>query len=198
MEASSNFEKYTTKNPMLKRLNRGFLGSLLMLADQAKPNNVLDAGCGEGFVVEHLRKNLDCDLMGLDIEQKALKVATQKNPNTTFKEASVYEIPFESNSFDLVILSEVLEHLDHPEKALEEIKRVSNKYILISVPHEPVWRAGNMARLKYLGSFGNTPGHINHWTRRAFVGLISSHFDIIELKSPLPWTIALCGIKDLN
>ncbi len=196
MEASSNFQKYDTKNPVMKYLNRGFLDSLLTFAKQAQPNNILDAGCGEGFVVEHLRKDLKSEIIGLDIESNALEVAAEKNPQAMFEAASVYEIPFENDSFDLVVLSEVLEHLEHPERALEEINRVSKKYVLISVPHEPVWRAGNMARLKYLGSFGNTPGHINHWTRRAFVGLISSYFEIIELKSPLPWTIALCNKKN--
>jgi len=195
-EKSSNYEKYTTGNPLARYLNNTFLDTLSFLAHKSGAKKVLDAGCGEGFVIEYLKKNGQAQFMGLDIEADALEVAKEKNPQVSFQQASVYQLPFEDNSFDLVILSEVLEHLEDPSKALEEIKRVSKQYALISVPHEPVWRFGNMARLKYLRSFGNTPGHINHWTRRAFIGLISSHFTIKEIKTPCPWTVALCKVKE--
>ncbi len=199
MEAgSSNYQKYTDKNPIARYLNQSFLDSLYSLTQKIGPAKVLDAGCGEGFVVERLKKDLSCDITGLDIESKALAVARKKNPSVNFHEASVYELPFEDKSFDLVILSEVLEHLETPEVALKEIGRVTKRHVLISVPHEPIWRVGNMARLKYLDSFGNTPGHINHWTRRAFVGLISTYFDVVEIKSPIPWTIILCQKKQTN
>ena len=194
----SNYAKYTDNNPIARYLNKGFLDSLFYLAQKTNPSKVLDAGCGEGFVIERLRRDLSADFIGLDIESEALKIATDKNPEVNFQEASVYQLPFADNSFDLVVLSEVLEHLDTPDIALAEIRRVTKQYTIISVPHEPIWRVGNMARLKYWRYFGNTPGHINHWTRRAFVGLISGYFDIVELKTPLPWSIALCKAKQAN
>jgi len=193
---SSNYEKYTTGNPLARYLNNTFLNTLSFLTHKTGAKKVLDAGCGEGFVIERLNKDWAAEFMGLDIEEDALKIAKEKNPQVSFQQASVYQLPFRDKSFDLVILSEVLEHLEDPAKALEEIKRVAKDYTLISVPHEPVWRFGNMARLKYLRSFGNTPGHVNHWTRRAFIGLISSHFIIKELKTPFPWTVALCRVKE--
>ncbi|TET55434.1 MAG: class I SAM-dependent methyltransferase [Actinobacteria bacterium] len=198
MEVSSNYEKYTNKNPLITRINLSFLDSISTLVQKNSPKKILDAGCGEGFVLEHLRKDVNADFIGLDIESNALDIARLKNPQIDFKHASVYEQPFEDNSFDLVILSEVLEHLEEPDKALSEVSRVTKRYALISVPQEPIWRVGNLARLKYMRSFGNTPGHINHWTRRAFVGLISNYFDVREIKSPIPWTIALCQLKEVN
>lgn len=198
MQESTNYQKYMTENPLLRYLNNSFLDNIFHLAQKTGAEKVLDAGCGEGFVIERLKKDLPAQFMGLDIEKDALNIAKGKNPQVDFKQASVYDIPFEDKSFDLVILSEVLEHLEDPTKALYEVARVAGKYVLVSVPHEPVWRVGNMARFKYLRSFGNSPGHINHWTRRAFIGLISSFFDVKEVKSPFPWTITLCRVKEVN
>lgn len=197
-EMSSNYEKYTNTNPIAGYLNRSFLDALCDLTRKTGAKKILDAGCGEGFVLERLTKDHKAEFIGVDIEPAALQVAIKKNPAIEFEHASVYELPFEDKSFDLVILSEVLEHLDDPIKALNEIRRVSSNNVIISVPHEPIWRVGNMARFKYLRAFGNTPGHINHWTRRAFVGLISGHFEINQLRSPFPWTIALCNLRDAN
>ncbi len=38
---------------------------------------------------------------------------------------------------------------------------------------------------------GNTPGHLNHWSRRSFADLLGRHGEVVELRSPLPWTMAL-------
>jgi len=63
------------------------------------------------------------------------------------------------------------------------------------VPREPIWRILNIARGKYIGDLGNTPGHVNHWSRRGFIDLLSRRFDVVEVRSPLPWTMALCRVR---
>lgn len=50
----------------------------------------------------------------------------------------------------------------------------------------------NMARGKYIGDFGNTPGHIQHWGKKHFVKFVSGQFEVVETRSPLPWTMLLC------
>ena len=54
--------------------------------------------------------------------------------------------------------------------------RVARRWLLVSVPHEPLWRALNVARGAYLRELGNTPGHLNHWTRAAFV--LAAHAEV--------------------
>lgn len=81
--------------------------------------------------------------------------------------------------------------MEEPEKALREVLRISRKYILVSVPNEPIWRVLNMARGKYLKYFGNTPGHIQHWTPWTFRNFIARHANIIAVKHPFPWTMIL-------
>ncbi len=63
---------------------------------------------------------------------------------------------------------EVLEHVPDPAAVLAEMFRVASRWVLVSVPREPLWRGLNMARGSYLRDFGNTPGHLNHWSKRSF------------------------------
>jgi len=68
----------------------------------------------------------------------------------------------------------------------------------VSVPREPLWRVLNLCRLRYLGAAGNTPGHLNHWSRPAFLAFLRSRFEVIAVRNPVPWTMALCRVKDLG
>ena len=50
----------------------------------------------------------------------------------------------------------------------------------------------NLARGKYIKDLGNTPGHLQHWSKKSFITLVEKYFTVIEVKSPLPWTMLLC------
>jgi len=96
------------------------------------PNNVktiLDLGCGDGRITNELIDQYD--VIGIDMSKEALKYVKAKKTL-----ASVNQVPFKDHSFDLVLSSEVIEHLPDKilNKAIEEIQRLSSKYILISVP----------------------------------------------------------------
>ena len=101
----------------------------------------------------------------------------------------------EQDAAPLVICCEVLEHLLDPQAGLERLALLARPWLIVSVPREPLWRAMNMARGKYLGQLGNTPGHLNHWGRGAFLSQLRERFDIVETASPVPWTMALCKVK---
>jgi 2-polyprenyl-3-methyl-5-hydroxy-6-metoxy-1,4-benzoquinol methylase len=93
-----------------------------------------------------------------------------------------------------VVCCEVLEHLDHPEKGMAELYRILKKdgVALVSVPHEPIWRVLNLARFKYVSDMGNTPGHLNHWTRSQFKDFAQKiGFTVVKDNSPFPWTMLL-------
>ena len=117
--------------------------------------------------------------------------ARARNPQNIIYKESIYSLQRESSSFDLVICLEVLEHLDDPEMALKELGRVTNKFCLLSVPNEPLWRIMNIMRVKYISNLGNTPGHINHWSRKKFLKLLSKYFKVINYKNSTPWIIVL-------
>jgi hypothetical protein len=69
--------------------------------------------------------------------------------------------------------------------------RCAKRYLLVSVPREPLWRGLNLARGAYVKQLGNTPGHLNHWSKRSFIGLLGKHGEVVEARSPFPWTMLL-------
>ena len=159
----------------------------------AIPNSIIELGCGEGYLTEYVRLLQPIStIMGVDISEDVIELAVSQYPHISFQVASVNSLPFQDNSFDLVLACELLEHLELPRSGLDEIQRICKKYILFSVPREPIWRLLNMSRLRYLKNFGNTPGHLNHWSKRQFQELLSQRFEVEQVRSPLPWTVVLC------
>jgi len=100
-------------------------------------------------------------------------------------------LPFADNEFDVACAIEVLEHVPNPEHTLAEMARCAERHLLVSVPREPLWRMLNMARGAYISDLGNTPGHLNHWSKRTFVRFLSRHGEVVQARSPFPWTMLL-------
>jgi ubiquinone/menaquinone biosynthesis C-methylase UbiE len=156
----------------------------------------IEIGCGEGFSTQRLAKLLPTNVTLEASEYVAHMIpnAQKLNPGMTITEESVYELQHRADAFDLVFFLEVLEHLDFPDTGLAELKRVTKPggYLVLGVPREPIWCGLNMARGKYLKSFGNTPGHLNHWSTRGVKKFVAQHFGpVVEVKTPLPWTLLL-------
>ncbi|MHA7059938.1 class I SAM-dependent methyltransferase [Aquimarina sp. M1] len=184
--------KYKDENFISKYLVDSYFKSVQKLL--GKINNVNSAheiGCGEGRSTVRLSKMIS-NLTASEYVEGLVVKAKSNNPNLNIFQESVYELKYDTASIDLVFLLEVLEHLDYPETAIEEIKRISKKYLILGVPREPLWRFLNMCRFKYLKDFGNTPGHLNHWSKKSIVKLVEKEFGkVIAVESPIPWTIVL-------
>lgn len=156
----------------------------------------IEIGCGEGLSTQKLVKMLPKDfiLSASEYVKHQIKDAKANNPGIKITEESIYDLQHKDNTFDIVFLLEVLEHLDYPDKALEEVKRVVKPggHVIIGVPREPLWRALNMARAKYIKNFGNTPGHLNHWSTTSLVRHTQKNFGpVVAKKTPLPWSLVL-------
>jgi hypothetical protein len=91
----------------------------------------------------------------------------------------------------LVVCCEVLEHLERPAAGVAELARVARRHVLLSTPWEPVWRVMNMARGRYWRALGNTPGHIQHFSRRGLRSLADTRLRVSATRTPLPWTVLL-------
>jgi 2-polyprenyl-3-methyl-5-hydroxy-6-metoxy-1,4-benzoquinol methylase len=190
------YDKYGSRNPIVKWLMRGFEGALSELVAQAAPASIHEVGCGEGYwVLRWNRSGLDArgsDFSGKAIELARLNAAQQGVAAERFAVRSVYELEPGRDGADLVVCCEVLEHLERPEEALRRLQGVVSRHLIVSVPREPIWRVLNLARAKYIGSLGNTPGHLQHWSTRAFTQLVARYFEVVAVRTPLPWTMALC------
>lgn len=193
--AGNLYNKYNSKNPITQFLMNNFLRCLEDLLDNCSDiHNILEVGCGEGHLANYirlLRKGIKID--ALDISEEMVKLGHAQYPHIKFTTASVYQLPYEDNSKDLVVACELLEHLDDPVAALLEIKRVSRKYGLLSVPREPYWSFCNICRGKYLRYMGNTPPHVQKWTKKQFIPLIEKHLKIIQIRTPFPWIMVMCN-----
>jgi SAM-dependent methyltransferase len=196
--AGNTYDKYETKNPVARKLVARFLKELDTQVRWSAATSVLDVGCGEGIGTVRMAEVLpEAHVVGLDVPAPGLLEEWQKRSagRPEFVAGSAYELPFEDDTFDLVAAIEVFEHLERPARALEEMARVSRLGLLLSVPWEPVWRGVNMAAGRYLKSYGNTPGHINHWTRRDFVALVGTVGDVVAVRRPFPWTMVAVHVR---
>lgn len=159
----------------------------------------IEIGCGEGFSTQRLHALLPehVELAASEYVADMIPRARTNNPGVTVTEESVYETKHKDETFDLVFLLEVLEHLDYTDDALTELRRIMKPggHLILGVPREPLWCALNIARMKYVKRLGNTPGHLNHWSTRSLKQYLGSYFEIEAVKTPLPWTLLLLKKK---
>lgn len=187
---TDNYKKHTASNPIQRFLIDRFFNTLLREVKTLQPVSILDVGCGEGFTLDKFyNNNLGKELVGIDFLDKAIEIGKKAHPHLKLQPGTIYHIPFKPSSFDLVVCTEVLEHLEFPEKALDQLEKVTKKYCIISVPHEPWFMLANFLRGKNLSRWGNDIEHINHWSRKGIAGLIRTKFDILEIRQPFPWTL---------
>ncbi|HMU25860.1 MAG TPA: class I SAM-dependent methyltransferase [Solirubrobacterales bacterium] len=189
---TTNYEKFQTGNPVVKRLIGGFYDTVEEVVKPLKPATVLDAGCGEGETLDRLSEVLPPAPTGIDLNPESVEFAARRLPGATIRQADLLNLPFEDGSFDLVLCLEVLEHLPDPAAGLAELARVSGRDIVVSVPHEPWFRLGSFARGKYLKTWGNHPEHVNHWNPKSLKAFLSTRTEVVEVQTSMPWIIARC------
>ncbi len=193
----NTYDKYGSTNPVVRRRLAGVERSLGELFERAAPRTVLDVGCGEGVLTHKWAQAVEGRVVGLDLEDPAIQTEWEQRraANLEYRVMKAENLPFADGEFTLATAIEVLEHVPDPEHTVAEMARVARGgHLLVSVPREPLWRALNMARGAYLRELGNTPGHVNHWSKRSFVELRSRHGEVVEARSPFPWTMLLVKV----
>jgi SAM-dependent methyltransferase len=179
----NTYDKYGTRNPIERRLVEGFFARLDAVLPATAPRRILEIGTGEGEVAGRVAERYPGALLA------ALDLPDHELSANVWGDAG--HLPFPDAAFDLVLAVEVLEHLPDPARAIDELARVAapGATAVLSVPSEPLWRAMNLARGKYVGDLGNTPGHIQHWTPGGFRRLVSRRFEVRAVHRPIPWTV---------
>ena len=195
----NTYDKYGSSNPVVRRLMARFEGTLDELFTRADPQSLLDVGCGEAVLTHKWAQRLGDGrrVVGIDLDDPQLHAEWAKRtaPNLEYRVMKAENLPFGDGEFDLAAAIEVLEHVPDPEHTVAEMARVAKRWLLVSVPREPLWRMLNMARGAYWRSLGNTPGHVNHWSKGSFVALLSRHGEVVQARSPFPWTMLLVRLR---
>lgn len=189
----NRFDKYGSRNPVVRALVEGFDRGLSDLLRQVGPvRSVLEVGCGEGHVTAKLAAQFPgARVLGTDFAPAIVEIARREHPQLEFRAVSIYDAGT-LGEWDLVVAPEVFEHLEEPARALKSIAAIAGRALVVTVPREPIWRLLNLARGQYWSALGNTDGHVQHWSRRALVRFLSEEVDVIAVRTPLPWTQALC------
>lgn len=180
-------EKYDETNPVVRFLLGRFFKRLRGSLSATRPASILDAGCGEG---ELLRRGVlppGVAPVCLDLRAESLAEIAR---DVRRVRGSVQALPFPNGAFDVVVCLEVLEHLDDPAAALRELRRVARHAVVVSVPYEPWFQLGNLARGKYRGHWGNHPEHVQHWNPRSFRRFLGDGFTGVEVRAAFPWIVA--------
>jgi 2-polyprenyl-3-methyl-5-hydroxy-6-metoxy-1,4-benzoquinol methylase len=192
------YDKYGTSNPVARRLMAGFMSDLDELVERSGASEAHEVGCGEGEVSIRLARR-GIRVRGTDAFPRVLEEARRRaaaaGVEVDFEAAAVEELDPATHAAELVLCCEVLEHLEDPRRGLEMLARLARPWLIASVPREPLWRALNLARLSYVGALGNTPGHLSHWSKRGFERFLGERFEVVEIRSPIPWTMALCRAR---
>jgi 2-polyprenyl-3-methyl-5-hydroxy-6-metoxy-1,4-benzoquinol methylase len=191
-------EEYESRNPISRLLFDNLFRTISKIKPYLKPGSkLLEVGCGMGIS----SLTLNDMLPGHNFEASEVDdIFVQKMLSSNFPlkvtHESVLDLQRENHSFDCIFCLEVLEHIEQYEKALSELFRVARGYVVISVPNEPLWRILNMLRGKYIPSYGNTPGHINHWSSKTLKDLISKYGVVQRIFLPIPWIVVLAKTRN--
>jgi len=193
----NTFDKYGSTNPVVRRLMSRFHSDLDQLWAEAAPESILDVGCGEGVLTHEWAGRLgDGRIVGIDLHDPKLEAEwrTRTRPNLEYRAEEATSLSFANDEFDMACAIEVLEHVPDPDQTLSEMARVARRWLLVSVPREPLWRMLNMVRGAYLRDLGNTPGHVNHWSKVGFCSLLQNYGKVHEVRKPFPWTMVLVDL----
>ena len=190
--ATDNFRKHSSKNPLQQFFISRFFVALIAEVRALHPTSILDAGCGEGFTLERFRlAGVGAHLEGIDLNPGAIDLGRTPHPHLALTQGSVYQLPYADNTFDLVVCTEVLEHLERPADALTELSRVAKRYVIITVPHEPFFQMANLLRGKNISRWGNDSEHIQHWSSPGIAEMIGGACRIKTVRTPFPWTLVV-------
>lgn len=131
-----------------KKIHQQRYNSIMNLMGDVTNKKVLDAGVGEGLFLSTVSTT---EKVGIELSRIRVRRAKELFPNLKIQVGDVRNMPYNDNSFDLIVCSEVLEHVDGYEKAIEEFKRClkPNGYLILSFPNEFTVSLGRLLLLKF-------------------------------------------------
>lgn len=192
--------EYEKSDPFTRAFFAARLRLFVSFADRylscAREMRILDAGCGDGYLLLQLHRRFAARpsmLYGCDFSRARIVEAQQRVSEAYMSVANIKALPFTSDSFDLVMCTDVLEHVVEPERAVRELARTVKPggLLLAAIPHERWWQ---LARALLLRFPLRVPGHINDLSP-AWLRSLLPDWEAVRLQTlPLPgvgWLLSL-------
>ena len=188
-----HLRKYSNRNPFHRLAMRRFFDRIAVELLALQPNTALEFGCGEGFFLKEVRERgvVFGDYVGLDLREGALATARSLHPHDRFERVDLFQWLAPVPGFDLVIASQVLEHLPQPGRALDRLVDLCSGQLLLTVPLEPWFRILNLLRGRDLRRLGNHPEHVNLWTFSRFREFVADHAEVVRAYRVFPFTVVV-------
>ncbi len=144
MEKDHMEKLYSSKNPLIKYVHMGRLKKIISLIPKKKNMKILDAGCGEGQLLSMVSKKFGLfnpKLYGTDITAISLESAKKRIKNAKFSLQDLKNLDYKDEFFDVIMCTEVIEHVPEYKKVLKEFERILKKggLLIISFPNEFLW-----------------------------------------------------------
>jgi SAM-dependent methyltransferase len=192
-----HLRKYSNKNPVQRLVLDRFFDAVVREIRTLRPRSTLDFGCGEGLFLQKLKdRGLVLDgFCGIDLRADALEHARNLHPEYRFECVDLLRWNRPAASFDLVIASEVLEHMPEPASVLARLTHFSRQHLLLTVPWEPWFRLMNLLRGRDIGRLGNHPEHVNLWSFSGFCRFLESHVRIVRAYTVFPFTVVVAATR---
>ncbi len=135
---------------------------------------VLDVGCSSGELISFTHKSKGSKGYGLDISKIAIREARKRHPECTFTLGSAEAPPFSNNTFDYIICYDLLEHVNHPERAVKEFARILKPNGKLILQYETADRYSE--KLRDLDRKNHTK---NSWIHgEKFLPVVRKHFKV--------------------
>lgn len=159
---------------------------VLLRAKGIRPKTLVDLGCGTGAVIiECQRRNLAENYIAIDYSSEAIEYLKQ---NSSGIQPIVADISDPSTFFpecDVLILSHVIEHLEHPQEFLRKVHNFQFSYLIAEVPLEDL--PGGKLKALFSDRTRNSAGHVQFFTAKSFRQLLmSGGFRILEVRRFVP------------
>jgi len=183
---------YSTFNP------DPFLAHRKMIDLVGKGKDVLELGCAAGYLSREMKRN-DCTIVGVDIDRELLQKARKYLRETICGDLDTIELDFSKESFDVILMGDVLEHLRYPEDMLRRIRPFikQNGYIVVSVPNVANWEVRKnllWGRFNYTDKGIMDRNHVRFFTLDTITRILNDagykivHLDVAaNITMPILW-----------
>ncbi len=172
---------YNSKSSYKRYFFNSRFNQVIKALKPKKGEKILDIGCGTGFYVKYLI-NKDCKVTGTDISKIYINQAKEYAAGAKYLVCDAANLPFDKNSFDKILMTEVIEHIPDPIDAIKEIKRVLKPggYAVITTPNKysPMNLAYKIKRKIRDYKFNE---HLHEYTKTEFQDILSKYFEITDL-----------------